>query len=151
VKIYTLGYQGLSPELYVRTLINAGVGLVLDVREHAWSQRPEFVASTLQKALLSSGREYLARNPTCLRGLLFAIEAASSNRRPACLTCYERPYTECHRSVLIEELIRLEPTIRAIHLEPSISPKARKGKQATDKSHSPFGSSFVAPAFLPFT
>jgi hypothetical protein len=181
VRIYTLGYQGLSTEMYVQALINAGVGLVLDVRERAWSQRPEFVKSRLQTLLMSSGIEYahikaagnpsanrktarsaaqcmsryrnhLAKNSNCLRTLLLSIESASNDGRPACLTCYERHYTDCHRSVLMEELIKLEPASRPIHLEPHITPKPRNGKQlkAVDRSQTPFGSAFMAPAFLPF-
>lgn len=181
MKIYTLGYQGLSAEDYVRALVNAGIGLVLDVREHAWSQRPGFVKSALQKALESSGigyehiraagnpsanrksshsaaqclrryRHHLAKKPDCLEALILLIQSAVKSGKPACLTCYERSYRECHRSVLLEELIKVEPELRPIHLEPFIAQKTRKGNHPSpvNRSQSPFGSSFVAPAFLPF-
>jgi uncharacterized protein (DUF488 family) len=180
LKIFTLGYQGLSSELYVRSLVNAGVGTVLDVREHAWSQRPEFVKSSLRNALLAAGIEYahiptagnpsknrktaksaaqclsryrkhLTQNDACLRGLIFVIEAAAKIGKPACLTCYERSYSDCHRSILMEELLKLEPSLNPIHLEPYIEPKRRKTSVGSSRDRqSPFRTAFLAPAFLPF-
>lgn len=182
MKIFTLGYQGLNTEIYVKTLVNAGVGLVLDVREHPWSQRPQFVKSALKDSLNSAGIQYahikaagnpsanrksarsaaqclsryrghLEKNSQCLRALLIAIETAYDAGRPACLTCYERVYTECHRSVLVEELGKLATALRPIHLEPFIEAKRPRNKEfkAMERSQSPFGSAFVAAAFLPFT
>lgn len=179
MKIYTLGYQGLSPEIYVRSLVNAGVGTVIDVREHAWSQRPEFVKGPLQKTLASSNiqyqhvkaagnpsqnrrtarsaaeclgryRTYLRSNLECLRALLIAIETAEQSGRPACLTCFERNYEECHRSVLIAELKHLESSLLPIHLEPFVAPKKRKAR-APSSAHSLMMTAFVGPDFLPFT
>jgi uncharacterized protein (DUF488 family) len=181
LKIYTLGYQGLSAELYVQALVNAGVGIVLDVREHAWSQRPEFVKSTLQKALAASGiqyahikaagnpsqnrktarsaaqclgryRTYLKTNTECLRALLTAIENAANSRRPACLTCFERSYDECHRSVLIEELNSLDSRLSPIHLEPFVDRQKKRIKPLSSaKTNSLLSNGYMAPRFLPFT
>ena len=58
MQVFTLGYQSLSTQLYVQTLINAGIGLVIDVREHAWSQRPAFVKSNLRQTLNAAGIDY---------------------------------------------------------------------------------------------
>ena len=179
MKIFTLGYQGLSPELYIRSLINAGVGTVIDVREHAWSQRPEFVKAPFKKTLASSNiqyqhikaagnpsenrktarsaaeclgryRTYLRSSPECLRTLLIAIEKAEQSGRPACLTCFERRYEECHRSVLIEELKLLESSLSPIHLEPFVAPKKKKAKRSSS-TPSLLITAFVGPDFLPFT
>ena len=140
MKLFTLGYQNLNVELYVKSLVNAGVGIVLDVREHAWSQRPAFIKSNLRSSLLSAGIEYqhvkdagnpsrnrkTARNATeclsryrrhlkdhagCLAELLTIIRNGSEAGRPACLTCYERESQNCHRSVLT----RRTPETRASH------------------------------------
>jgi len=181
LRVFTLGYQGLSSDLYVRSLINAGVGTVLDVREHAWSQRPEFVKSSLRNALSGVGIEYahiptagnpsknrktaksaaqclgryrkhLTRNDACLRSLIFVIEAAAKTGKPACLTCYERSYSQCHRSILIEELLKLEPSLSPIHLEPYIEPKRRKTSVGSSRERpSSFHTAFMAPAYLPFS
>lgn len=182
LKIFTLGYQGLSSEKYVRTLVNAGVGIVIDVREHAWSQRPEFVKTNLSEALSLAGiqyahvkaagnpsvnrktarsaseclaryRRHLAKNTACLRALLFAIESAAATGRPACMTCYERSYKECHRSVLMEELFKLEPSLVATHLEPFIEPKKPKTTRSSSsrKNQYVLSNMFLAPAFRRFS
>ncbi len=179
MKIFTLGYQAISKELYVQTLVNAGVGVVLDVRENAWSMRREFIKSSLQHSLATAGiqychvkaagnpaanrktarsaaeclrryRSHLKDNSHCLESLLLAIKTASDSQRPACITCYERAHNECHRSVLVDELTRRASDLTAIHLEPFITPKVVKHRQRIVSSKSPFGSAFVAPAFLPF-
>src|SRR5258708_7828296 len=58
MKIYTLGYQGLNPETYIQSLIDAGVRVVIDVRESSWSQRPVYVGSTLRRSLEPAGISY---------------------------------------------------------------------------------------------
>lgn len=176
MKLFTLGYQNLNVELYVKSLVNAGVGIVLDVREHAWSQRPAFIKSNLRSSLLSAGIEYqhvkdagnpsrnrkTARNATeclsryrrhlkdhagCLAELLTIIRNGSEAGRPACLTCYERESQNCHRSVLLEELLRLEPLITPLHLEPTI----QTSTALKEPRHSLTANAFLAPAWLPFT
>jgi len=176
MKLFTLGYQSLSPKIYVRALVNAGVGMVVDVREHAWSQRPAFVKSSLENLLINVGidylhvksagnpsanrksarsakeclsryREHLLKNSVCVDGLIRVVIEASAAGRPACLTCYERNHAECHRSVLVEELLKREP-FTPIHLEPSISIARNKGTKK--RSTSITTSAFLAPALLPF-
>ena len=150
MKVYTVGYERVQPELYVRTLVEAGVGTVLDVREYAWSHRPAFVKSVLERNLRAAGiayahckaagnpsvirkstkdpdecmrryRSYLDQNPGSLEELLVLIRSASADGRPACLTCYERDHGKCHRSVLLEELSKLEPQLVALHLEVTLA------------------------------
>ena len=178
MKIYSLGYQNLSVELYVQNLVNAGVGIILDVREHAWSQRPAFVKSNLQKALSDAGmdychikqagnpsqnrktarnareclaryREHLRSNRGCLDALLLMIRQAEEKGRPACLTCYERKPKECHRSILVDELVKLDPTIITIHLEPTLPTLSSKKLKARPQSLA--ANAFLSPALLPFT
>jgi len=177
MKVFTLGYQNLSAELYVRSLINAGVNLVLDVREHAWSQRPAFIKSNLERSLRAAGIKYLhlrgAGNPSrnrktarsaaecmrryrkhlrdnrdCLNQVIEAVQSAERLGGVACLTCYERKPEDCHRSVLMEELIKLMPDLKPVHLEPSLELK-KKVKNLGKPSLN--ASAFLAPQFLPFT
>ena len=97
MKLYTLGYQSLSAPLYLQSLVNAGVGIVIDVRENAWSQRPDFIKSNLSRALATVNIDYShlksAGNP-------------SSNRRNArnareCLRRY-RKHLRAHGDCLAE-------------------------------------------------
>jgi len=146
VKVYTIGYERVRPESYVLALVDAGVGTVLDVREYAWSYRSEFVKSVLERNLRAAGiayihckaagnpsvirktskdldecmlryRMHLIEHPSVLQELLVLIREAIVEGRSACLTCYEREPGKCHRSVLVEELLRLEPQLVPIHLE----------------------------------
>jgi uncharacterized protein (DUF488 family) len=176
MRIYTLGYQGLNPEIYIQSLINAGVKVVIDVRENSWSQRPAYVGSTLKRALEPAGISYqhwkALGNPSanrktassaaeCMRRyrsylkenrenlLLFLTEMvdAASNGNPICLTCYEKEHRNCHRSVIVDELIKIEPSIIPIHLEPSSPAKPTRIKRKVSSS----SRARKSPAFLPFS
>ena len=143
--VYTLGYQGFDLETYIETLVSVGVGVVLDVRETAWSYKRGFSKSPLQKALVAAGigyvhlrsagnpsvnrksaktirqclaryRRHLAKNEHCLDEILRRIREAGEDGHPSCLTCYERAASDCHRSILIEALKVRFPRLKAIHL-----------------------------------
>lgn len=148
MNIYTLGYEGLKLHDYIEILVSAGVGIVLDVRENPWSQRPDFIRWNMEPALASAGigyvhvksagnpshirkssssveeclvryREHLAANDACLGELYSYVRLATERGRPACLTCYERLPKNCHRLALVEGLIRLDPSTEPTHLPPA--------------------------------
>ena len=145
MNVFTIGYQGLSIDEYVQALSSHGIGIVLDVRETAWSYKVGFSKKPLTEALTEVGiayshikaagnpstnrktarstreclqryRVYLAANPACLRELSGAILAAHKNGQPACLTCYERFPEECHRSVLLDTIKLENPGLRVTHI-----------------------------------
>lgn len=145
MRIYTLGYEGLGLSSYISILRNFNVGVVLDVRERAWSQSPQFVKSALHHALASAGigyvhipsagnpseirknvrstkecmrrfRVHLNAHPECLREIYGLARAAAQAGRPACLTCVERLPGNCHRGILIEALIERYKKIEPVHL-----------------------------------
>ena len=145
MKVYTLGYQHLSLSEYIDVLRASGVGVILDVREIAWSRKPGFSKSQLKASLSDAGinyihvpsagnpssirktaksskeclkayQEHLRTNDHCIDELLSHIQLALENGRPACLTCFERLPTECHRSILIEALIGVQLHLDSIHL-----------------------------------
>ena len=176
MKLYTLGYQSLSGQLYLQTLVNAGVGIVIDVRENAWSQRPDFIKSNLRRALatvhidynhlkaagnpssnrknarsardcLRRYRQHLRAHADCLVELLALVREADNRRRPACLTCYERDSANCHRSILIEELRTIAPALNPYHLQPTLYVPPKTFKPV----RSLLSDAFLSPAFLPFT
>ena len=179
MKLFTLGYQSLTAEKYLQGLVNAGVGIVLDVREHAWSQRPDFVKSKLRNSLaavridyshirqagnpsknrktartakecLDRYRNHLRSSRGCLDQLLLMIHTADEDRRPACLTCYERDFQQCHRSILIEELVLLAPALSVVHITPSLPIKKRSRINQMPSKHSLAATSYLAPMLLPF-
>ncbi len=145
MRVFTLGYQGLSLDLYTETLVSAGVGTLIDVRLTAWSYNRKYIKSVLERTMadadldyvhlkdcgnpsinrktaksakdcLAKYRKYLAKNPHCLVELKEQIKAASDSGRPACLTCYEREPHECHRSILLDFLVSSDPRIKVSHL-----------------------------------
>lgn len=144
--VFTLGYEKISLQDYLYILIESGVGVVLDVRETAWSYKRGFSKSQLQAALKSVDIEYIhvpsAGNPSsnrktakssaeclrrykkhleghldCLDELIVQIKKAAKSGRPACLTCFERLPEDCHRSILIDAIALQEPRLRPTHLE----------------------------------
>ncbi len=146
MKVLTLGYQGLSLENYVETLLASNVGIVLDVREVAWSYNRRYIKSVLQRTLLEAGikythlricgnpssnrktansveeclsryRDYLKENMECLETLLEYVDCASKREKPACLTCYEHKPEDCHRSILTNALIEIVPELQITHLQ----------------------------------
>ena len=129
--IYTLGYQQRTIEEFVALACEAGVEIIIDVRETAWSHKPGFSKSAFVTALEAVGIQYVhaafAGNPKWLREnadshaeclswyawylaefdeVMDAFDALvkeviGSGRRAA-LTCFERHADDCHRSILAE-------------------------------------------------
>ena len=134
--VFSIGYQGKSTDEVCRRLVAAGVKALVDVRQRAWSYRPEYRKTALRNRLAESGIEYLhcriAGNPfrptkerplsvqECtrlysdyLRKTPEALAAVQElvESEPIALFCYEDDYLECHRGVLVEELIQRDPLL----------------------------------------
>jgi uncharacterized protein (DUF488 family) len=145
MKLFTLGYEGLSVDAYVDALRENGVGIVLDVRETPWSRKPGFSKAPLEAALAEAGiryahvrsagnpaeirksgadaaeilaryREHLAAHGKIVDDLLLMVEQWSDGGRPACLTCFERAPSACHRSIIAEAMAARTPDLEVIHL-----------------------------------
>jgi uncharacterized protein (DUF488 family) len=128
-KCLGIGYQGQSLAGLCEELRTLRVDLVIDVRERAWSNRPEFRKGVLSRALAEHGIKYQhmreAGNPfrpkageqidaaECVRryqqhlrsrpDVVIAIRRLSRRRRVA-LLCYEADSAACHRGVLLAQL-----------------------------------------------
>jgi uncharacterized protein (DUF488 family) len=150
IELYTLGYQGIDLSTYIDILSTSGVGVVIDVRERAWSYKRDFVKSAFRNGLAEAGieyvhlrsagnprenrtsaksvaecldryREHLQENDGCLSELLDCIRTAYSEGKRACLTCFERHPDECHRSILLESLAAREPLLKPVHLPTGVA------------------------------
>ncbi len=138
---FTVGYQGRSLEGLCSLLVNFGVDQLVDVRERAWSNRPEFRKQALKQGLARVGigykhlkeagnpfrprkgeslsfaacarsyRSYLRENSDVVNGAREVILSGS-----VALFCYEADSAECHRSVLVEELSEIVPGLEVDHL-----------------------------------
>jgi uncharacterized protein (DUF488 family) len=129
--IYTLGYEKRSIEEFIALARDAGVKVLIDVRETAWSHKRGFSKSAFAAALEAVGIEYVhapfAGNPKWLRDnadthaeclswygwyldefdeVIDAFENLISQvlgeGKRAALTCFERHADDCHRSILAE-------------------------------------------------
>jgi uncharacterized protein (DUF488 family) len=142
--LYTLGYQGVDVNTYVRKLKAAGVGIVADVRETPWSHKRGFCKNFLSAELSKAGieyihvksagnpkdnrrtapdmaeclrryRRYLNENPKGVADLIEVIRTSASRNRTVCLTCFEKDVQDCHRSILVDAM-RKRIRIRPLHL-----------------------------------
>jgi len=125
-----IGYQGQSVELFLELLKEQGITLVIDVRENAYSQRPDF-SSSLRERLGNAGIGYEHQKslgaPKSIRqlhrhgendeefmrqyaGYLDAhrhvvdeLVRRIEGQRVA-LLCYEQDPSQCHRTAIIAAL-----------------------------------------------
>jgi uncharacterized protein (DUF488 family) len=144
LNLYTLGYQGVDVDMYVKKLKAVGVGIVADVRETPWSHKRGFCKNILSSELSKAGidyvhvksagnpkenrrtapdlaeclkryRDYLEENPTGVVDLVEVVRTAASRNRTVCLTCFEKDVNDCHRSILVDAM-RKQIKIRPVHL-----------------------------------
>ena len=144
--VATIGYEGASFEHVLRALQHAGVKLLVDVRAVTSSRRPGFSKSRLSAALIDAGIDYLhlrglgtpAEGRAAARAgrhgemrrifsrQLGTLEAkddldtladlVSSGRR-ACLLCFERDPSHCHRT-LVADALRERMILQVEHITP---------------------------------
>jgi uncharacterized protein (DUF488 family) len=142
-KLFTVGYERRSLDELIAALVDAGVKRLIDVRELPLSRRPGFSKTALGEALRDAGIEYVHAkalgNPKPNRERYWAgdIEGGAAVYRKhlsngsrsalveladslgdgrACLLCFERDHTECHRDVIVEALTELQPALAVRHL-----------------------------------
>ncbi|CAO4173845.1 DUF488 domain-containing protein [Methylorubrum populi] len=131
--LFTIGYEGLTPERLHAALREAGVAVLADVRAVANSRKRGFSKNALKAGLAEAGLGYehfrslgtpksgreaarahdagLMRRIYCEEvldtadgGLALDALAELAGRTPLCLLCFERDPARCHRRVLAERL-----------------------------------------------
>ncbi len=142
-KLFTVGYEGRSLDELIAELLDAGIDRLIDVRELPLSRRRGFSKTALSDALREADIEYVhvkaLGNPKPNRERYWAgdVEGGAAVYRkhlnngsrsalveladglgddPACLLCFERDHTECHRDVIVEALQELRPQLTISHL-----------------------------------
>jgi uncharacterized protein (DUF488 family) len=139
----TIGYEGCTIDGVLGVLRDAGTKLLIDVRAVPQSRKPGFSKRQLAAALDQAGIAYVhlqalgtpkpgrdavrAGHPermevifrdhmTSDRAQAELAQAKSLAReRPACLLCFERDHTTCHRR-LVAEMIVGETGQPSVHL-----------------------------------
>jgi len=135
--LFTIGYEGISLEMYINKLILNDIKVLCDVRKNSYSQKWGFSKATLQDAcekvgikfihipqlgIESSDRQELnvladykrlfdRYEATTLvennTSLLDLSVIVNTNKRVA-LTCFEKDVQMCHRGVIASQLMALE-------------------------------------------
>jgi uncharacterized protein (DUF488 family) len=132
-QVWTIGYEGRTPDQLVADLRGAGVAAVVDVRELPLSRKRGFSKSSLAALLQAHGIAYVGERrlgaPREARHRLreggawapfanaylahldgqaaaLADLEAEARRRPTALLCFERDALACHRSLLTGRLAR---------------------------------------------
>lgn len=152
----TIGYQGASLAGLIATLRESGIGVLVDVRDVAYSRRPEFSSRALAAALEAAGLAYVhlrgLGNPKSSRDAakagdiaayrrLFAEHMTSPLARAdldrlaelarnggACIMCYERDPAECHRSLVAAALSeRVALDVRHLAVAPPLKAPPAQG------------------------
>lgn len=142
----TIGYQGATPESFLRALTTARVELLVDIRAVASSRRPGFSKTKLAANLAEAGIDYLhlralgtpadgraaarAGRHAEMRRIFVAhmttIEAQDALEDLAqivrsgtrvCLLCFEADPAHCHRHIVASMLGEMMP-LAITHLVP---------------------------------
>ncbi|HVH49859.1 MAG TPA: DUF488 domain-containing protein [Sphingomicrobium sp.] len=141
MRIFTVGYEGVTQTEFLAALQEAGIERVVDVRAVPNSRRPGFSKTPLRNALAEAGIDYVhlralgtpadgraaaraGKHEEMARiyaGQLELPEAMAqgaqlldlaAEKRSAVL-CYEREPAECHRTLL---LAAVAPAMKVVHL-----------------------------------
>jgi uncharacterized protein (DUF488 family) len=133
MRIFTIGYEGVTQSEFLAALKQAGVQRVIDVRAVPNSRRPGFSKNLLRNALAEDGIDYVhlralgtpadgraaaraGRHEDLKRiyaGQLELPEAMAESakmlelaaEKPSALLCYEREPGGCHRTLLINSAL----------------------------------------------
>jgi uncharacterized protein (DUF488 family) len=129
MRIFTIGYEGVTQAEFLAALKQARVERVIDVRAVPNSRRPGFSKNLLRNALVDEGIDYIhlralgtpadgraaaraGRHEDLKRiyaGQLELPEAMAESaqmlelaaEKPSALLCYERDPAGCHRTLLL--------------------------------------------------
>lgn len=141
MRIFTIGYEGVTQAEFVATLQSAGVERVIDIRAVPNSRRPGFSKTPLRNALAEAGIDYVhlralgtpadgraaaragrhAEMERIYAGQLELPEAIAQSAqmldlaadKSSALLCYERDPRGCHRSTLLRAVA---PAAEVTHL-----------------------------------
>ena len=140
----SLGYQGSNPDEFFPVLKDNNIKILVDVRENPVSRKKGFSKNTLKKASEENGikyihfsslgskrdirKEYRSNNNWAWFSEQYKKYLVSQTdeimklselifENNCCLMCFETDYKLCHRSLLIDHLLKdLDESINIKHL-----------------------------------
>lgn len=127
--LYTIGYEKRTQEEFFSILARKKIGVLMDVRDVAWSHKPGFSKGSLAETCMTAGLVYehaqfagnpkslratapdlesllrvyakhLDENPEIVRRFTELVKGYTDGKKRVCIMCFERDPKECHRSVL---------------------------------------------------
>ena len=140
---FTIGYEGLSLEEFVKKLLLHKVKVLIDVREIPWSRKNGFSKTKLTQRFKQESITYLSfpelGSPQPTRNQLRDdedykkfFEAYSDyldehqeslidiltllKKRSVCLMCYEKDVNICHRKTIVEKIQSINGKLNIKHL-----------------------------------
>jgi uncharacterized protein (DUF488 family) len=142
--VYTIGYEGETIENWINRLLQAGITVLVDIREKPISRKKGFSKSALKNYLEKHNIEYThyrsLGSPSDIRkqlmndfnydvffekyekhlaaqdDLLKEIITTYENERP-CFMCFEKNHRRCHRHSVAKRLEEIYPErVRVVHL-----------------------------------
>jgi len=142
--LFTLGYQGLTQNEFAKLILDNGIKKIIDVRAVPLSRKKGFSKSKLESRLNEIGLEYehirslgtpkAIREDFKLNGDFqefskLYLRAISNEKKTlddlsskvsnsvCCLLCFEKAPSECHRSIVANEIVkRAKNQIQINHL-----------------------------------
>jgi uncharacterized protein (DUF488 family) len=146
-RLFTIGYEGATPNALGDALTTAGVDTLVDVRAVANSRRPGFSKRALSAGVDERGVGYLhfralgtpadgraaaragrhaemkaifaeqLKTDAAQEDLAALIEMVRNGRR-LCLLCFEREPEHCHRMMIAERIEAAVEGVELTHLHP---------------------------------
>lgn len=140
--LFTLGYEGLSLEVFISRLQSKGVQTVLDIREVPISRKKGFSKTAFREALEAHGINYVHLSalgcPKPVRDQYkldknwqtytvgfeqylatqkeVVLEVAGlAQQVNVCLVCFEADYNFCHRSIVAKDVAKYAP-VQVAHI-----------------------------------
>ncbi|MFA5388530.1 MAG: DUF488 domain-containing protein [Candidatus Omnitrophota bacterium] len=132
--VYTTGYEGRKIEEFIEYLNAYNIQRIVDVREIPLSRKKGFSKSVLRQRLADNDIDYIhikaLGSPSYLRKKVYQdkdfdyffekygehLETCSKeleelyeivNEKLSCLLCFEKEYTNCHRSAVANRVSRI--------------------------------------------
>lgn len=141
--ILTIGYEGATIEDFIATMKSTGVEVLIDIRDVPVSRKRGFSKRALAEFLENAGIRYVhlrhlgdpkAGREAARRGDMGAFRRifrahlagreaqlaldqalAITSEARACLLCFERDHTGCHRALVAKEMSKRE-SVQVLHI-----------------------------------
>ncbi|MDO9527732.1 MAG: DUF488 domain-containing protein [Syntrophales bacterium] len=135
MKLYTIGYEGIDIDRFMKCMHFFKISTVVDVRERTSSRKKDFCKNNITNTLMEKGINYInikeLGTPKKMRDqlhktrnyekffneyrdilkekthLLLEISGLIHKNHNVALMCYEKDHNKCHRKIIAEEIKKI--------------------------------------------